>query len=105
MPATFDIDVKTEDDAIIARLSGELDLTARQGVVDALVPPVSRATAARLVVDMADVTFCDSSGLGALLDVRRAAADAGVDMVLRGVTRQVARLLDLADADGWLARE
>ena len=33
---------------------------------------------------MAGVTFCDSSGLGALLDVRRAAADAGVAMVLRG---------------------
>jgi len=105
MAATFDIDVTTEDDAIVARLTGELDLTASGTVVDALVPPVSGAASPRLVVDMSGVTFCDSSGLGALLDVRRAAADADVDMVLRGVSRQVARLLDLADADGWLARE
>jgi len=105
MPATFDIDVTTQDDALVARLTGELDLTSRAAVVDALVPAVSEAAPSRLVVDMAGVSFCDSSGLGALLDVRRAAADADVDMVLRGVNRQVARLLDLADADGWLARE
>ena len=54
---------------------------------------------------MSGVTFCDSSGLGALLDVRRAASQAGVEMVLRDVRRQVARLLDLADADGFLTRE
>ena len=105
MPATFDIDVTTQGDVLVARLTGELDLTARAAVVDALVPPVSEAASPRLVVDMSGVSFCDSSGLGALLDIRRAAADSGVDMVLRGVTRQVARLLDLADADGWLARE
>jgi anti-sigma B factor antagonist len=105
MPATFDIDVTAEDDALVARLTGELDLTASDAVVDALVPPVSAAASPRLVIDMAGVSFCDSSGLGALLDVRRAAAEADVHMVLRGVNRQVARLLDLADADGWLTRE
>jgi anti-sigma B factor antagonist len=105
MPATFDIDVTTEGDTIVARLTGELDLTVRDAVVGALVPPMSQDQVTRLVVDMSGVTFCDSSGLGALLDVRRAAADADVDMVLRAVSRQVARLLDLTDADGWLTRE
>jgi anti-sigma B factor antagonist len=105
MPATFDIDVTTDSGTIVAHLAGELDLTTRDAVVDALVPPLSANEASRLVVDMSGVTFCDSSGLGALLDVRRAAADADVAMVLRSVSRQVARLLDLTDADGWLARE
>jgi anti-sigma B factor antagonist len=105
MPASFDIDVTTEGDTVVARLSGELDLAARDAVVEALVPPLSHDAASRLVVDMAGVTFCDSSGLGALLDVRRAAADADVAMALRAVSRQVARLLDLTDADGWLPRE
>jgi anti-sigma B factor antagonist len=105
MPATFDIDVTTDGGTVAARLTGELDLTARDAVVEALVPLMSTGEASRLVVDMSGVTFCDSSGLGALLDVRRAAADADVAMVLRSVSRQVARLLDLTDADGWLARE
>jgi anti-sigma B factor antagonist len=105
MPAIFDIDVTTEGDTIMATLAGELDLTAREAVVEALFQSLSQDAVSRLVVDMSGVTFCDSSGLGALLDVRRAAADAGVAMVLRAVSRQVARLLDLTDADGWLTRE
>jgi anti-anti-sigma factor len=105
MAATFDIEVTTEGDQTVARLSGELDLTASDRVVEALGREPTLSAAPRLVVDMGGVTFCDSSGLGALLDVRRAAGDAGVEMVLRDVRRQVARLLDLADADGWLTRE
>jgi anti-sigma B factor antagonist len=97
--------VTTDDGVLLAHVTGELDLTARDAMTDALVERVGDPDVDRLVVDMAGVTFCDSSGLGALLDVRRAAAEAEVDMVLRSVSRQVARLLDLADVDGWLRRE
>jgi anti-sigma B factor antagonist len=105
MPQSFEIDVTAEDGVLLAHVAGELDLTARETLTDALLERVGDPGVDRLVVDMAGVTFCDSSGLGALLDVRRAAADAEVDMVLRAVSRQVARLLDLADVDGWLRRE
>jgi anti-anti-sigma factor len=58
-----------------------------------------------LVIDLGGVTFCDSSGLGALLDIKRAAGGAGIAMVLRSVPPPVERLLDLTDVDGWLTRE
>ena len=105
MAQTFDIDVTTQDGTVVARLAGELDLVSSTGVVESLTGALASTGVRRLVVDMSGVTFCDSSGLGALLDVRRAAVDHGVPMVLRDVTRQVARLLDLADVDGWLTRE
>ncbi|HEX5367424.1 MAG TPA: STAS domain-containing protein [Acidimicrobiales bacterium] len=105
MPKPFDIDVTDHGGVLVAHLAGELDLVARDSVTAELAPRVAAAGVDRLVVDMAEVTFCDSSGLAALLDVRRAAEDAGVDMVLRSVTRQVERLLDLADVDGHLTRE
>jgi anti-sigma B factor antagonist len=106
MPKSFDIDVTADDGGLVrARLAGELDLTCREALTDTLVARVEAPDVERLVVDMGGVTFCDSSGLGALLDVRRAASDAGVEMVLRDVTRQVARLLDLVDVDGYLRRE
>ena len=105
MAATFDIEVTTEGDETVARLRGELDLTASDRVAETLCAESTLRAAPRLVVDMSGVTFCDSSGLGALLDVRRAASEAGTEMVLRDVRRQVARLLDLADADGFLTRE
>ena len=105
MAQSFDIDVTTQDGTVLARLRGELDLASSSDVTEGLTGALASTGVRRLVVDMAGVTFCDSSGLGALFDVRRAAIDHEVDMVLRGVTRQVARLLDLADVDGWLARE
>ena len=105
MRKSFEIDMRADGGVLVARVAGELDLTARDTLTESLQAGVADPDVDRLVVDMAGVTFCDSSGLGALLDVRRAAAEADVDMVLRDVSRQVSRLLDLADVDGWLTRE
>jgi anti-sigma B factor antagonist len=102
---SFDIEVAVEGDELIAQLGGELDLSARTLVTEAVVAKIHDGEIERLVVDLAGVTFCDSSGLGALLDLRRAAGDAEVDMVLRAVPRSVSRLLDLTDVDAWLRRE
>jgi anti-sigma B factor antagonist len=105
MPKNFEIDVATEAGELVVRVSGELDLTARGALVDRAMEPMATAHVARLAIDLTQVTFCDSSGLGALLDIRRAAGDAGVEMVLRNVPPPVARLLDLTDVDSWLTRE
>jgi anti-sigma B factor antagonist len=110
MPKSFDIEVATDGRDVVAHLAGELDLSVRAdvvaqvtGVLSADPPPTEPVN--RLVIDLGEVTFCDSSGLGALLDIRRAAGDAEVPMVLRAVPPPVARLLELTDVDGWLARE
>jgi len=105
MPRNFDIDVATEAGELVARVSGEFDLSAREPVVQRVTGRIAPAEIRRVAVDLDGVTFCDSSGLGALLDIRRAADEAGVEMVLRNVPPPVARLLDLTDVDGWLQRE
>lgn len=105
MAKSFDIDVATEGSNLVVRLSGELDLSAREAVFESVTEPLDGGGVRRVAIDLGQVTFCDSSGLGALLDIRRAAGDAGVEMVLRNVPQPVARLLDLTDVDGWLTRE
>ena len=104
MTTSFRIDAETETDRVLLRLSGDLDLTTRPALTDQVLSQVT-PTVAHLVLDMEAVTFCDSSGLGGLLDIRRATGDAGVELVLRNVPRPVARILDLTDVDGWLQRE
>lgn len=55
----------------VIRLSGELDVSSTAGVravVDALVIDEARV---HLVVDLTEVTFMDSSGLGALVRAQR----------------------------------
>jgi anti-sigma B factor antagonist len=47
-----------------------------------------------VVLDVAGVTFLDSSGLRVLLDLRRRLGDEG-EVTLRGASRSVQRLLEL----------
>lgn len=107
MPRRFDIEVTDEHGEVVAHLAGELDLSVRADVVTRLTGAVARheRPPERLVIDLREVSFCDSSGLGALLDVQRAAGDAGVAVTLRSVPPAVDRLLELTDVDGWLTRE
>ncbi len=104
MPKSFEIEVTAGVDQVVVHLAGELDLAVRADVARRLAGVLSEG-AGKVVIDLREVSFCDSSGLGALLDARRAAADAGVAMVLRDVPPAVDRLLKLTDVDGWLRRE
>jgi anti-anti-sigma factor len=105
--AAFDIAIKaTGPEELVVRLSGELDLVSRAGVVEHATKAIGELPALeRLVVDLARVTFCDSTGLGALLDIGRLASDKGAVIVLRDVPPAVSRLLDLAGVNDVLTRE
>jgi anti-sigma B factor antagonist len=107
MDTGFDIEISADQSAdLIVRLSGALDLAARpvvkEHVTGALVENADRQ---RVVVDLGRVRFCDSSGLGALLDIRRAAEELGATIVLRAPSAGVARVLDIAGIDELLPRE
>ena len=56
-----------------------------------------------LVIDLANVTFMDSSGLRILMDLTARAAEAGVAMVLRSPSRPVARIIEISGLDGVLS--
>lgn len=49
----------------------------------------------RVLLDMADVTFCDSQGLGTLVVLSRKAASARAVLVLTNVTEFLMRVLDI----------
>ena len=53
----------------------------------------------RVVVDLAAVTFMDSSGLGTLIAGLKKARQAGGDVRITGVTQQVATVLALTNLD------
>lgn len=91
---------------LTVRLSGELDLAARPAVVERVTTSlVEQPDIERVVVDLGKVMFCDSSGLGALLDIRRLAGRYGTEMVLHSPSPSVARVLDIAGLDDLLPRE
>jgi anti-sigma B factor antagonist len=91
------LDVEVDEDARVARLRGELDLSTKETFADALEPLV--AAGGDVVVDMEDVTFVDSTGLHGLLSVAEAL---GPDrrLTLRRPRRTLVRLLEISGLEG-----
>lgn len=75
-------------------LSGELDLAAVPAVRRRLLDGLERASGS-LLVDLSEVTFMDSVGLGALLMAARRCHERGMHVVLTAVPRRIYRLLEI----------
>ena len=88
---------RTEAGAMVCRLAGDLDLGSLAPVRAALAGALESGPAL-LVVDLAEVGFCDSSGLNLLLQFRLEAENAGVTMRLAALTKQVSRVFELTGA-------
>ncbi len=82
------------EQAAVVRLAGRLDLLAAAEVKQLLTKTVSDG-ARVLVIDMGEVSFVDSSGLGALIGGLKAARLAGGDLRLANVGTQAQTILEL----------
>jgi anti-sigma B factor antagonist len=81
--------------SVCLRLDGEVDASTAHLVEDALSPAFDpRCTT--LVVDVADVSFMDSSGLRVLVVARNALDERGAEMVLAGDNDQLRRLFQIS---------
>jgi anti-sigma B factor antagonist len=89
--ATDDLraEVSVNDGTAVILLAGEIDIST-SAVVKAAYRNAVACGAERLVIDMAGVTFMDSSGLAALIDSRTIAP-----VTLRTPSEAVRRLLDV----------
>ena len=83
--------VSQMDGCAVVRAGGEIDARTVHGFHDAVTEAAGLAS--HVVIDLADVTFVDSSGLGALIVARKSARDAGGSMSLISPPPVVRRLL------------
>ncbi|MGW7584716.1 STAS domain-containing protein [Kitasatospora sp. NPDC054768] len=83
------------------RVCGEIDLDTAADLRREL----SRALVdhRQVVLDLSQVTFMDCSGLNVLLEARNQADRNGGHLALRGISRPVARLLELTGLTTWPA--
>jgi anti-sigma B factor antagonist len=77
-------------------LAGELDMAATFKLEPELDRLLSGREVRRLVLDVANVRFIDSAGLGALLSIRERTKQLGINMTLVNVSDPVRRILDLS---------
>jgi anti-sigma B factor antagonist len=84
----------------IVELHGELDLASADGLAAALV----ETAGSTLVVDLADLSFMDSSGIGALVAARKRIRAMGPgELVVTRPTAIVEKVLEIVGLAGWIA--
>jgi anti-anti-sigma factor len=93
--------VKTNGAVAHVAVAGELNLATGDVVLRKLSSLVDRGYI-HLVVDASAVSFCDSSGLGALLRARARASSAAGGLTVRAASPQLRRVLSVAGLDKLL---
>jgi anti-sigma B factor antagonist len=88
------IEFRTVGGVATVELAGEVDLVVAPAVRQALEHLVDR-TPDRIVVTVRDVTFIDSTGLGAIVHGHRLAADRGIELSLSEPSPPVRRVLHM----------
>jgi anti-sigma B factor antagonist len=76
----------------VLALRGEVDYATAQQFREAVSELLSSGRAGLLIVDLSQVSFLDSTGVGTLVVARRICADCGVQLVLHHVNPFIARL-------------
>jgi len=84
---------RTPTEAVVS-LTGEIDLSTAPRL-STVVSELLADPPARVVLDMAGVTFCDSQGLGTLVVLSRKASMAQSCLVLTNVADFLLRVLDI----------
>jgi anti-sigma B factor antagonist len=86
------------DEQVVVTLPEEIDVTNSPGLRETLLTVIGRKPS-MLVADMSSTTFCDSSGVAAIVTAYRQAVAAGADMRL--VIRHLAarRIFELNGMD------
>jgi anti-sigma B factor antagonist len=87
-----------DTDVAVIRAKGRLNMAAAPGLRSAVTETVAGGRA-RIVVDLSDTSFVDSSGLGALIGGLKTARQAGGDLRIAGATEQVTVVLGLTNLD------
>jgi anti-sigma B factor antagonist len=78
----------------VVRARGEVDIYTGPSLRDVLRDALATG-ASKVIIDMTDVSFIDSSGLSVIIGAHKKAEDGGIELVLQGPTARVVRLLEL----------
>ncbi len=90
--------VDERDGWAVVSVSGEVDLATAPGLRERLQALIAEGKA-RLVIDLDDVGFLDSTALGVLIGALRRARSAGGDVRLVASTPRVTKVLEITRLD------
>ena len=93
------VEIEQRDDVVVARLTGELDISVAQKTGDRIAAAVP-SSARGVVVDMSGLDFMDSSGVSMLFALARRVGSHRQQLVVVAPTgRPVSRVLQIVEFD------
>lgn len=93
------IKARTDPHAVTVSVTGEIDVAAAGELRDTGLSAINQADGRPVIVDVAGLTFIDSTGLGALVTLNNAAGQAQVTLLLRSVPPRLVTLMRLTALD------
>jgi anti-sigma B factor antagonist len=97
--AEFSVRTETDGDRCIVAVGGELDAQTAPQLTAEAGGRLDTADFSRVVVDLSDVTFLDSTGIAALVRLRNKALDIGKQLALRSPGPRVLKVLQITALD------
>jgi anti-anti-sigma factor len=91
----FQLRTQRRDTAVEVAAAGELDMAAAFKLESGVDPLLEDEAVDSVQLDLSEVGFVDSAGLGALLSLRERAQDRGVALEIARASDPVRRLLEL----------
>lgn len=100
----FHTEVQECHGTIVVRLQGQLDLATAPALTRVLVRALDARPEA-VIIDLAELTFLDSTGIHQLVSADRRARSRGCGFALRSPRRQVLKVLQLTCIDRFITIE
>ena len=92
----FSTDVTHDGDTTVVALAGELDIATVPELRELAYAELDRAECRAVVLDLTDLTFLDSTGIGCWVQLRTHAAAAEKQVTIRSVPPGVRRVLEIS---------
>ena len=94
----MDMSVDTQDERIVVHVAGEVDL-ANAPELDQQLASVMSETPSQLIVDLTDVTFMDSTGLGVLVRALKRSRELEIRLDLIVTNERVLKVIGITGLD------
>lgn len=93
---SLEIDVKSKDHVLIIRLVGELDHHTAELVREQVEEKMESSEIQHILLNLEELTFMDSSGLGVILGRYKQIAQRGGQMIICAISPMVYRLFEMS---------
>jgi anti-sigma B factor antagonist len=103
--ALMKIEVEKNDKDAVIRLWGRLDMNMSPDLRKAALTLCARSKCESLTIDLAEVSFIDTSGLATLLEILVATNDRGMQLTLAGLAPKVRYLIEVNGLTGFFRIE